>query len=145
MALGYARGRRFFTFWLVIVAIGQLALFFWQLVLIRESLDDAKIAADAAEQSADAAKIQAETARYTLKTMQSTAERQLRAYLVIAPTLLIRINLDEKLQFIFTQINSGETPAFNASHTGVMRLIDHPLRENFPFPELPPERPSRTG
>ena len=40
---------RILTFWLVIVAIGQLALFFWQLVLIRESLDDAKIAADAAK------------------------------------------------------------------------------------------------
>jgi hypothetical protein len=44
----------FFTLWLVIIAGGQLALFFWQLVLIRKSLDDAKIAAEAAKESADA-------------------------------------------------------------------------------------------
>jgi hypothetical protein len=46
----------FFTALLVIVGGVQLALFVWQLALIRESLDDAKIAADAAKESADAAK-----------------------------------------------------------------------------------------
>jgi len=134
-----------FTLGLVFVGLFQVGLFYVQLRFIRESLDDAKIAADAAKQSADAAKLQAETARDTLKTMQDTAERQLRAYLIVAPSLLIRISPNEKLQFVFTQINSGDTPGFNATHSGVMLLTDHPLPENSPFPELPPERPSRTG
>ena len=46
----------FFTFLLVVVAGAQVALFVWQLWLIRESLDDTKIAAEAAKESADAAK-----------------------------------------------------------------------------------------
>jgi hypothetical protein len=73
----------FFTFLLVVVGGLQLGFFAWQLRLIRESLDDTKIAAEAAKQSADAAKIQAETARDTLKVMQDTAERQLRAYVYL--------------------------------------------------------------
>src|ERR1051325_5248667 len=38
----------FFTFLLVVVGGFQAGLFLWQLWLIRESLDDARIAADAA-------------------------------------------------------------------------------------------------
>jgi hypothetical protein len=53
----------FFTFLLVIVGGAQLLLFVWQLWLIRESLDDARIAADAAKESADAAKIGAQATR----------------------------------------------------------------------------------
>ena len=45
----------FFTLWLVIVGGGQVVLFYVQLTLIRESLDDAKISADAAQDSARAA------------------------------------------------------------------------------------------
>jgi hypothetical protein len=50
----------FFAVWLVIVGGGQLVLFYVQLKLIRESLIDAKIAADAAKEAADAAVISAE-------------------------------------------------------------------------------------
>jgi hypothetical protein len=39
----------FFTLWLVIVGGGQVALFYVQLKLIRESLNDAKVSADAAK------------------------------------------------------------------------------------------------
>jgi len=53
----------FFTFLLVVVGCFQIGLFLWQLRLIRESLDDAKIAADAAKQSADATKILAEATK----------------------------------------------------------------------------------
>jgi hypothetical protein len=75
----------FFTFLLCLVGGLQLVLFLWQLWLIRKSLDDTKIAAEAAKQSADTAKIQAETARDTLQVMQDTAQRQLRAYISVAP------------------------------------------------------------
>ena len=45
----------FFTFVLVVVAVVQLFLFVWQLRLIRESLNDAKEAADASTRQARAA------------------------------------------------------------------------------------------
>lgn len=45
----------FFTALLAVIGICQLALFYVQLKLIRESLKDAKIAADAAKDSAEAA------------------------------------------------------------------------------------------
>jgi hypothetical protein len=42
-----------FTLTLFAIAIVQAGLFVWQLLLIRESLTDAKIALDAAKDSAD--------------------------------------------------------------------------------------------
>jgi len=45
-----------FTLLLAFIATGQIALFFWQLRLIRESLDDARLAADAAMIEAEATK-----------------------------------------------------------------------------------------
>ncbi len=74
----------FFTFLLVLVALFQLGLFWWQLTLIRESLDDTKVAADAAMKSAKAASTQADIAAGTLETMQEIAKNQLRAYLGVA-------------------------------------------------------------
>jgi hypothetical protein len=50
----------FFTFALVIVGVLQAALFFVQLRLIRQSLTDAKTAADAATEGAAAARLNAE-------------------------------------------------------------------------------------
>jgi hypothetical protein len=50
----------FFTFVMAILALGQIVLFLVQLRLIRESLDDAKSAADAALQSAEAARLNAQ-------------------------------------------------------------------------------------
>ena len=53
----------YFTLALAIFASGQVALFFWQLGLIRESLDDAKIAAEAARDGAAAARDGADISR----------------------------------------------------------------------------------
>jgi hypothetical protein len=52
----------FFTLWLVIIGGAQLALFYVQLKLIRESLIDAQQAADAATKGAKAAEGAAEAA-----------------------------------------------------------------------------------
>jgi hypothetical protein len=56
----------FFTLWLVIVGGSQLVLFWVQLSLIRESLTDAKIAADAAKHGAIAARDSADTAKLSM-------------------------------------------------------------------------------
>jgi hypothetical protein len=55
----------FFTLCLVVIGGLQLALFYWQLKLIRESLVDAKHAADAATEAAKAATDQANIAKRT--------------------------------------------------------------------------------
>jgi hypothetical protein len=50
----------FFTLLLVVVGVFQLGLFYYQLRLIRESLEDARVAADAATKSANAATLNAQ-------------------------------------------------------------------------------------
>jgi hypothetical protein len=50
----------FFSLGLVLVGIGQAALFVWQLILIKRSLGDAKKAADAAAEGAEAARLNAQ-------------------------------------------------------------------------------------
>jgi hypothetical protein len=79
----------FFTFLLVIVAISQLGLFLRQLRYIRESLDDAKVAAVAAMDASEAAKTQADTAREALRTArdhqrETTAKATYREFLTLA-------------------------------------------------------------
>lgn len=113
---------------------GHFYLFLWQLQLIRESLDETKIAADAAKESADAAKIQAETAttqaqtaQRTLQTMQDTAERQLRAYIFAEPGPLERANI---FRYTVTFRNTGQTPAFDFSQTTNSDVFDHPASED---------------
>jgi hypothetical protein len=60
----------FFTFLLVVVGVLQLGLFAWQLTLIRKSLADTKVAADAAKDAANAANIQAQIAERTLTEIE---------------------------------------------------------------------------
>jgi len=55
-----------FTFWLAVFAGAQALLFLWQLWLIRESLNDAKIAAEAASEGAKAARESADTAKLAM-------------------------------------------------------------------------------
>lgn len=56
----------FFTLWLVVVGGGQLVLFWVQLVFIRKSLDDAKVAANAARDGARAAQDSADIAKLSM-------------------------------------------------------------------------------
>ncbi len=126
-----------FTFFLFATSAAQVILFLVQLRLIRESLTDAKIAADAAKEAADATKD-------SVVAMRDTAQRQLRAYVAITPSRISQIGPDKKLAFTFMQLNGGQTPAYAANHSGVILLLDHPIPEDFPFPEIPKERPSRS-
>jgi hypothetical protein len=100
----------FFTFGLVIVGIGQAVLFFFQLSYMRTGMDDAAIAASAAKESADTAKIQAEVAHNTLITMQDTAQRQLRAYLVVEPRTIENFEAGMAATGHFCIRNVGQTP-----------------------------------
>jgi hypothetical protein len=59
----YTNRLALFTVFLFCAAVAQAGLFVWQLLLIRASLTDAKIAADAAKEAADAAKAQIKLAR----------------------------------------------------------------------------------
>jgi hypothetical protein len=103
----------FFTFGLVTIGIGQAFLFFIQLRYMRSGMDDATIAASAAKESADTAKIQAEVAVGTLKAMQDTAERQLRAYVFAAGAKLTDFSAGKIVRASFVVKNTGQTPAYD--------------------------------
>lgn len=68
---------------LLAVAMIQAALFVWQLTLMRRSIGDTRKAANAAGAGATAARDAAEAARDSVRLMDRTAERHLRAYVFI--------------------------------------------------------------
>ena len=96
----------FFTFILVCVG-GIQAWFFWiQLRLIRQSLDDAKMAAVAAERAAKATEDAVELSR-------QTAERQLRAYVhTVGKDFLVQGVDSDRFVNKFSVVNAGQTPAY---------------------------------
>jgi hypothetical protein len=128
-------GVTFFTFMLFIVGAVQAGLFLVQLQLIRKSLDDAKIAAEAAKEAADVAKIQADTARATLLTMQDTAQRQLRAYIRLntnnTPNLTGEFHVHSVIE------NSGQTPAYDVQSWTFVEAFANPLPEGHQFAAAP--------
>jgi hypothetical protein len=123
---------------LVVVGILQVAMFFIQLRYMRSGMDDAAMAANASKDAADTAKIQAEVARGTLLTMQDTAERQLRAY-IIAKAIdadEVRINGSEDAVMVTVRIvikNTGQTPAHNLKIASKTELVRHPIPLPFNF------------
>jgi hypothetical protein len=101
----------FFTAALVIVGAVQLVLFVWQLRLIRTSLDDAKISADAAADAAKAASRQAHVAEESLAKIE-------RPYLFIFNVSALGVNEidgpDEDytlLRVSYSVANYGKIPA----------------------------------
>ncbi len=125
-----------FTFFLFCVAVLQAGLFIWQLWLIRKSLDDAKIAADAAASSAKTAAIQAEISGGTLKTIQDTAERQLRAYISLSPKLVFNWRHEVNVLAVgFDTENHGQTVALNIAYDFAMAILDSPLPAGFIWPK----------
>jgi hypothetical protein len=74
---------------------------------------------------------------------EDTAERQLRAYIYVHPVSIYHLDPNSLICFLFSEINAGNTPAYKATQSGVILIENHPLRPNFPFPELPPPGPSR--
>ena len=72
----------FFTACLVIVGFGQAGLFVWQLTLMRDGINDARIAAEAARVSAETAKEQVAVTKIGIFDLE-------RAYLAVGPTQII--------------------------------------------------------
>jgi hypothetical protein len=126
----------FFAFGLVVVGIFQLGLFIWQLWLIRESLNDAKTAAEAAKESADATALQAQVARDTLVVMQDTARREMRAYVVVNYARLVHQDNANGYRFEprLLLLNTGRTPAYDVNYRASADALPFPLPEDFTFP-----------
>jgi hypothetical protein len=106
----------FFTFLLVVVAGLQLVLFFWQLSLIHQSLDDTKIAAEAAKTSADAAKKTADATLISLRPWLSCE-------IIITGPLTYTSGGDAKFTFQFLIKNSGHTPASSVRFHPFLNLM----------------------
>jgi hypothetical protein len=118
----------YFTLALAGFAAVQVGLFFWQLRLIRDSLDDAKSAATAAGTAANAAE-------RTATILGDTAKKELRAYLSDQPIgLKIWPNSDTArsiIHFIFINENHGQTPARNVRNIVGVSICPHPLPDDF--------------
>lgn len=109
---GLDRGLTSYTGWLVVftaalffAALGQVVLFFWQLGLIRDSLADTKLAAEAAKEAAEAGKVQAEVAKATM-------DIEHRPYIFIYGISGLKVKrrpCDPYIEYIVA--NYGKTPA----------------------------------
>jgi hypothetical protein len=125
-----------FTLGLVLVGAFQVGLFWVQLKIIGESLTDAKVAADAAKRAAKATEDSVDLAR-------TTAERQLRAYVVVRAK-----DLDE--QSITTPVmahhlrfhNMGQTPAYKMKVISRTCTLEHPVKGDFRFTLISGDDPS---
>jgi hypothetical protein len=98
---------------LALVGIGQFFLFWWQLHLIRQSLRDTMITAQAAKSSADASKL------------------QMRAYLALTTDTPIpkhygglAIGADWSVNVVLFIKNTGQTPAYDVT-SKIFVLIDN--------------------
>jgi hypothetical protein len=118
----------FFTFWLVVVGLGQAVLFFQQLRFMREGLADAKEAADAARDTARATGDAVTLAR-------QSAEIQLRAYMSIRRTTISNVGFGNVPEVEIETINYGQTPAYRVCVTHRYCLANFPLNEEISQPQ----------
>jgi hypothetical protein len=98
-----------FTLGLILVGLAQLLLFLWQLRLIRESLTDAKEAAQAGTAAANAASRQAKVAEESLAKLE-------RPYLFVFNVSPLKVKENEQeyghwLTVTYTVANYGKIPA----------------------------------
>jgi hypothetical protein len=128
----------FFAFISALIVGGQAVMFFVQLRLMREGMSHTTIAAQAAKESAVTAKMQAEVARDTLTTMQDTAKRQLRAYLVIEAGAIENFEPGKITTAHFWVRNVGQTPPHDVvmatgvvvAPRGLIPTFDKPSSDN---------------
>jgi hypothetical protein len=117
-----------FTLGLVLVGAFQVGLFWVQLKIIGESLTDAKVAADAAKRAAKATEDAVELSR-------TTAQLQLRAY-IVADISDIDMRGPEDARLVklgITIKNTGQTPAHDLNVVSRTDVIEHPLKMPFNF------------
>jgi hypothetical protein len=106
----------YFTLALAAFAGGQVVLFVWQLRLIRDSLNDTKIAAEAARDGAAAARDQA-------SLTEQTAKRQLRAYISVEPGGIVEWIPGGQPSGKITARNVGATPAYKVEVAVKIHII----------------------
>lgn len=113
--------------WMVAITIGlfavaaiQAGMFYWQLRLMESSTRDAGRAADAAQRS--------------VEVMSKSAERQLRAYLIVEK-VDSEVHVDGRYRGTIYIKNSGQTPALN------VRCWIHSWIAEWPLVEPLPPRP----
>jgi hypothetical protein len=75
----------------------------------------------------------------TLKHSEKTAERQLRAYVFPIEAELKKLSADEFPELEISIENSGQTPAYQLTHTSRFALSDFPLIEPLPLAEASKE------
>jgi hypothetical protein len=102
------------TIALAIFAAIQVALFWWQLRLIRDSAEDARKAADAAKESAEATKA-------SVVLAEMTAKRQLRAYISCRARVDDLRETDEGFEVTMSVRNNGTTPAYSVQCWGQLQ------------------------
>lgn len=88
------------------------------------------------EKVAEAAKESAEATQKAVELSDRTAERQLRAYIGIKPTILHNLRPTHATAIAFNVINFGQTPAYNLRQAALAFIVPFPLPKNFPFPSL---------
>lgn len=129
-----------FTGLIFATAAIQAGLFFVQLRLMKQGIEDATATAKAAEKSAIATE-------ETVRTMRETAQRQLRAYVFVDSCSLVAANADGQIYtppqtisaasrpvLILHYKNTGQTPAYQVVADGTMCLVSWPLN----LSDLPP-------
>jgi hypothetical protein len=79
------------------------------------------------------------------RAAQASAEAvvsQLRAYLAFEPIGIESLGPGKVVKFKFNISNVGSTPAYEVYYQAVIRILPHPLPENYPFPEMDDRIPS---
>jgi hypothetical protein len=120
-----------FTAVIFIAAFLQVGLFYVQLKYMRDGLRDAKIAAYAARDS--------------VKHAETTAVRQLRAYVFPKTSKISNFNSDGIIQIIVVFINSGQTPAYNFSSNMQVVIDDFHIDKRHDFNIIEPKEGSKVN
>src|SRR5665213_444086 len=119
-----------FTLGLLVVGIFQAGFFFVQLRLIRESLTDTKVAADAANRAAKATENSVDLSR-------DTAKRQLRAYVTVNGVIRTKdpgdLGGSEGFAVLVDVKNNGQTPASDSLQWARIEIREFPLVTPLPL------------
>jgi hypothetical protein len=122
----------YLTVGLVAVGLAQVFLFWWQLSLIRASLNDAKVAADAAKLGAEAAKESADAMRSVATIIDNNGRKQMRAYLSFITGNCFPQDREKgnKYQIRIFVKNTGFTPAHAVHVRFKTKIFPYPLPED---------------
>jgi hypothetical protein len=81
---------------------------------------------------AAAAKQSAEVADLTVKQMEATAERQLRAYVFVIETKILAFEVGKIIDIELTVKNTGQTPAYDLTTTSIPQINSYPTPIGLP-------------